>query len=632
MLAFQNVFEELVLLNRVGREQVRVSRLEAVAGNLANRAEAEEFMVPMSSGEVYYGPVRFDEANGEPLMTIAIPLVNLRSGSVQNVLIAETRIKRVWDLIAGLRTSAGQSVFIVDAQDQVVAHRNPSVVLRGTQYHVPDQDGIHSGMAGASAVLVVETIQLGEREFNIVVEQDLLTALSPAITTLATLGAIIIAALLASAFLALLSARQIVQPIESLAGMANRITSGDLSQRAPVSGGDEIGVLAASFNNMTERLQATLAGLERRVAERTSELEGTLQKEASRARQFEAISQVARTAAAIQDLDRLLPRVTQLVSDEFGFYHVGIFLLDEARQFAVLRAANSTGGRRMLERSHRLEVGQIGIVGFVASSGQPRIALDVGDDQVYFNNPDLPETRSELALPLRLRGEIIGVLDVQSTAAGAFTESDVNALSIMADQVAIAIDNARLFGESQRALAEIQSLYSQYLHEEWARFSKKVNRVGYHRSLAEGRELQAPVDSEDIQQVLATGEVVVRNPEDSKSEAAIIVPIKLRTQVIGVLNIKTPLKGRRWSDEEVNMIRVISDRLALALENARLFEETTRTAEREKLVSDITTSIRSTNDPQAMIQMAVAELRRALGVSRVEIIPQRVVSGTPTES
>jgi GAF domain-containing protein len=139
-----------------------------------------------------------------------------------------------------------------------------------------------------------------------------------------------------------------------------------------------------------------------------------------------------------------------LISKQFGFYHAGIFLLDERDEYAVLQAASSEGGRRMLERGHKLRVGEVGIVGHVASTGEPRVALDVGEDTAHFAHPDLPNTRSEMALPLKVQDRVIGVLDVQSTHEAAFSEDDVAVLQTMADQLATAIANARLFEQVQR--------------------------------------------------------------------------------------------------------------------------------------------------------------------------------------
>jgi GAF domain-containing protein len=249
-------------------------------------------------------------------------------------------------------------------------------------------------------------------------------------------------------------------------------------------------------------------------------------------------------------------------------------------------------------------------VGYVTSTGNPRIALDTGTDAVFFNNPDLPDTHSEMALPLTARGAIIGALDVQSTAKNAFTDEDVSTLGLLADQIAIAIDNARLLEESRNALEESQSVFREYLAEAWQK-KTTTEIMGYYQSLAGG-------------QVITSGEINKEAFSSVNSEKEMLtVPIKLREQVIGTLNIRPNTSGRVWRADEINIVEAITERLGLALDNARLFEETTRRAEREHLVSDITTKIRSTTDPQEMVRTAVEELKRALGVTRVEIVPQK---------
>jgi GAF domain-containing protein len=174
--------------------------------------------------------------------------------------------------------------------------------------------------------------------------------------------------------------------------------------------------------------------------------------------QLEAASKVARDATAILDIGQLLDETVHLISDRFGFYHAGVFLVDEQREYALLRAASSKGGQCMLEQGHKLAVGKVGIVGYVAGTGEPRIVLDVGKDAVFFDNPNLPDTRSEMALPLISRGQIVGVLDIQSTQEAAFTEEDVVTLQTMADQLANAIENARLLEETQQRAQQLEAL------------------------------------------------------------------------------------------------------------------------------------------------------------------------------
>ena len=361
--------------------------------------------------------------------------------------------------------------------------------------------------------------------------------------------------------------------------------------------------------------------LENRVEERTSELirrgaelENANKQIHRRSAQFEALAQVAQSISSIRDPQELLPLITSVVSQHYGFYHVGIFLIDEFNEFAVLMASNSTGGKRMLDRNHRLRVGEEGIVGNVTATGNPRIALDVGTDAVYFGNPDLPDTHSEMALPLRSGGKIIGALDVQSTETGAFTNEDLQTLSLLADQVGLAIENARLFENSNRTLSELQMVMRQSTREAWKRLPAQQNLLGFRYNSMGASPLKEPVD------LAETGKG--KKKAKGSISTSFVVPIELRGEVIGNLVVQSPAGGS-WNEDQQDLIRAVAERVALSAENARLFDETTQRAERERLVSEITGKIRSHNDPQAMIETAINELRSALGATRVEVIPQK---------
>jgi signal transduction histidine kinase/CheY-like chemotaxis protein/HPt (histidine-containing phosphotransfer) domain-containing protein len=273
LLLYQHVFEELVLLDSQGQERTRVSRSSLPSPNLGDRSQADEFVMPHTSNEVYYSPVRFEEIRGEPLITIAAPLPNVRTGLVDGVLVAEVRLKPIWELIAGIQVSPGQSVYIVDAQKKVLAHRNPSVVLRGTRFDAPNQDSIQLGLTGAKVVLAVSTVRLGGQTFIIVVEQEWAEALALAISTVRIILTLVVAMLVISGTLGFLSVRQIVRPIQTMATTAQAISAGDLSQQVHITRHDELGILAEVFNSMTTQLRGLITGLEQRVTERTASLQ-----------------------------------------------------------------------------------------------------------------------------------------------------------------------------------------------------------------------------------------------------------------------------------------------------------------------------------------------------------------------
>jgi GAF domain-containing protein len=363
------------------------------------------------------------------------------------------------------------------------------------------------------------------------------------------------------------------------------------------------------FNKMSGEIQNLIQKLEQRVAERTHDLEEANTLSEKRARQFEAIIRISSTITSIQNLQELLPLISEVISQQFGFYHVGIFLSDASNQYAVLSAANSEGGKKMLKRVHQLKIGEQGIVGYVTGTGNPRVALDVGEDVVFFNNPDLPETHSEMALPLKITGKVIGALDVQSTEPNAFSTEDVKVLSALADQVSLAIQNARLFDQIEKTLAETDAVQRQYIRETWSQLPKEEKLLGYRYSIAGS----IPLDDQTTTTL----------SEDAKDKQEINVPIILRGETIGTLSVRVPANNYT-SVDQLDLIKAVAERVALSAENARLFEDTTRRATRESLVSDITNKIRSTNDPQEMISTAMKELQRALGATRVEIIPQNI--------
>jgi GAF domain-containing protein len=361
--------------------------------------------------------------------------------------------------------------------------------------------------------------------------------------------------------------------------------------------------------------------LENRVMERTIELsqrrvelETANSQIQRRASQFEALAQVIQSIISVHDLQELLPQITAVISDRFGFYHIGIFLIDEANEYAVLAAANSLGGGKMLARQHRLKVGEQGIVGAVTGGGEPRIALDVGADSVYFGSLDLPDTHSEMALPLRIGGRVIGALDIQSTDTGAFTNDDIQTLSLLADQVSLAIENARLFENSNRTLNDLQTVMRQSTHEAWKKLPDKLQLLGYRYNAMGASQLTEPVQ--------ITEESNNGNEKAKESVAtSYVVPIELRGELIGNLVVQSSA-GKQWNEDQKDIIKAVAERVALSAENARLFEETTRRADRERLVSEITGRIRSHNDPQSMIETAIRELSNALGASRIDIVPK----------
>lgn len=361
------------------------------------------------------------------------------------------------------------------------------------------------------------------------------------------------------------------------------------------------------------QLNELQASLEQRVNERTVELQQANQINERRARQFQALAEVTKIISSIQNLETLLPRITEVVSEQFNIYHSGIFLLDNKKEFAMLRAANSFGGRKMLERGHKLQVGQTGIVGFVTATGQPRIALDVGADAVFFNNPDLPNTRSEMTLPLRYAGEIIGALDVQSTEPNAFSQDDVDVLFTLADQVAVAINNAKTIEEAQKSLTEAQTAIRKSTLEAWQVLRPRNLKIGMELKESQVKPLDNPLRGDHIQEALETG---ITSILSSGNQTNLAIPIRLRGKVVGVVNIGTRQK-KELSQDEVEIAELIAERLSLAIENATLLQAAQYRADLERVTTDITSRISESTRFETILQTAAQELSKALGGSDV---------------
>jgi len=346
-----------------------------------------------------------------------------------------------------------------------------------------------------------------------------------------------------------------------------------------------------------------------------------------RAAQLAASAEVARSATAILDVDLLLDEAVKLISEQFGFYHAGVFLVDDQNEYAILKAASSKGGKRMLERSHRLKVGKVGIVGYVAATGESRIALDVGKDAIHFVNPDLPDTRSEMGLPLKARERVIGVLDVQSTKESAFSEEDVAVLQLLTDQLATAIANANLFQRvredaNRRALVnEVNQAAASSLNiaELLARSGEAISRqnempciifewdteeekaltpitvhdsAGLDVTPAEPAPITAEMDPAMFQ-AIRTHQLQVLFDVSSHVQGAAAelaeqldlldtayIPLVSRDRVLGLLALGRQRGHPALDEGELSFLEVVATNLGVALENARLFQDAVETAQR----------------------------------------------------
>ncbi|HNB50321.1 MAG TPA: GAF domain-containing protein, partial [Anaerolineales bacterium] len=576
LLNFQSTAPQYQLLYIVDKNGIIVT-----GSNPPERYNSQEFswwdiVFKKDAPDVYISPVFYDIPTQQYYVEIAIPITDALNTPL-GALYARYDFQSILDKINDIRFGeTGQAYFFNSLGYQLPKIQGEPPVNPGLNW------GFMSGISQNWLVLpysgetrLISWTYIGDMypdgllhdlQWRIVFTQSTQELLAPIRLISLTSNIVLAGTVFVAIFLAATLSRILTFPLNKLSHNATLISQGNLNIQAEDITQDEFGTLAASFNTMTTQIKTLISDLENQVNDRTRALQ-------QRTNQIQTAADIGNTVASIRDINELLPRVTHLVSERFRFYHVGIFLISEDQQYAILRAANSAGGQRMLARQHRLKIGETGIVGYVAKQKRPRIALDVGEDAVFFNNPDLPGTRSEMALPILSAGNIIGVLDVQSTQPQAFTEEDISILQLLADQLAIAIENANLFASNQNALAESHAAletarraYRDLSREGWKHIAREARTLSYRATPTNISTLVEPPPP-SVTHTARAGHPTLPAPD------TLALPIKIQDHVAGVMQLKKE-GHENWSAKEINFIEAIVAQLGNAIESARLYKET----------------------------------------------------------
>lgn len=362
-------------------------------------------------------------------------------------------------------------------------------------------------------------------------------------------------------------------------------------------------------------LQTLRVSLEQQVADRTRELE-------QRAVYLETSVEIGRAATSILDVDQLCQRVVDIIGERFNLYHVALFTLDETRQWALYRAGSGEVGRILRDQKLRLQVEGRSMVSWCITNARPRIAQDVRLEITRITHPLLPDTCSEAALPLMARGQVIGALNVQSEHFGAFEPSFVAALQTIADQIAVALDNARLLAESQAALqAERRALGEQSL-QAWVRLLRSDVTPGYSYAAGQITPIEADAQLVALEAALRSGHsaIVQAHTPAGQPASVLAIPVKVRERVIGLIDLHKEATNAGWSREEIDLLEGVAEQLGIALDSARLYQETQRRAAREQVINTIAASLRSTTPTvQAILEKTVQELGLKFSASRASM-------------
>ncbi|MBN1580595.1 MAG: GAF domain-containing protein [Anaerolineae bacterium] len=603
-------------------------------------------------GAIYISEPEYDESAGTTALLVGVPITSY-SGEVIGVLRSTLIVDALKTLIArDTLGESGHAVLFDSAADVIFDPRAETINSAGLppalRQEIVDQEahftvtqdqhgtGILVGHAPVYSDLKETAYSESEQAILAAVNQlgwavafrqnadEALVAVNVQSQTMILMGVVANAVVIT---ILVILAQLLVAPLLRLTAVAQKVAGGDLTARAQVETRDEVGSLATVLNNMTAELQETLGGLEQQVQARTRDLE-------QRSAYLAASAEVGRAAGSILDRDELLRRVADLIRGRFGLYYVGLFLVEAdaehpgAKRWAVLRAGTGEAGQKMMARGHRLPVGadSESMIGRCVATGQADI-LGAGEgaadatkaadaaEAARFANPDLPETRSEAALPLRSRGKVIGALTVQSVERVAFDEDTIVVLQTMADQVAVALDNAALFAEAQEALAAARRAYGELSREAWADLLRARTQWGF-RYAQQSVALAERIEHPEMLEAERTGQSVQGN---SREGTILVVPIKESDHVVGTLHFHKGESGEAWTPEQIALLETLTGQLSIALESARLYQDTQQRAAREQMVSQVSGRIRETLDLEMVLKTAAEQVRQALDAGRVVV-------------
>ncbi len=603
-------FDVVFFMDRDG--QVLISTDPVMEGDVF---ADEEYFTRGTVGS-YIAPLTYSESLGRATLYVSRPILG-EYGRLLGVVAGRVdgaSLNRVMRMREQVSLGASGETYLVGVDGRMLTdsrfmEAGTSVETWGAQEAVAHQEtgsGMYENYAASPVVGVYRW--LADLEVGLIAEQSRAEALAAVNRTAALNGAISLVALVFAGIGALATARSIGNPLSELAGIASEIAAGNLERTADIDRQDEIGTLADAFNQMTAQLRGLIGRLESRVAQRTRDLE-------SRSAYLEASAEVGHAASVMLDADELVEDVVGLIRDRFGLYYVGLFLLDDAGEWAELRAGTGAAGEQMLAQRHRLRVGGQSMIGQCVARSEARIALDVGEEPVRFDNPLLPATRSEAALPLASRGRVFGALTVQSTQPAAFDQDTLVVLQTMADQVAVALDNAYLFEEAQDALRVARRAQAESTREAWTELLRFRPKGGYH-SDERGARAATDVWRPEMKRAVREGQAVQGDPvgpsDDGEERYPLAVPIRVAGQVVGVVNTYKPADAGAWTANEVKTLESLVEQLGASLDSARLHQEAQRRAARERLVSEISARLRASVNLDTILKATAQGLGEAL--------------------
>lgn len=625
----QPLFQDFFIYNTKG--EVLAASKPTEIGKVVTR---QPYFTP-SLADLYVQPPYYALGTADLTMLITHPLIDQR-GQVVGVLAGRLNLDTLGQIMTD-RVGLGDSgeTFLVsleshylvtpsrfenDGYIQTRAYYSEGIdrVLRGE-----DGSGTYGDYRTPPVTVIGAYRWLPELQVGLLAEIDEAEALA-AYTQAQNFSILVaLAAAVAAAGIGFYNATRIAKPITALTQVATQITSGNLEQRAELKERNEIGLLATTFNTMTAQLREVIGSLEERIAART--------------RRLEIAATLGERVSALLNFEELLKVVVNQIKDNFHYYHAHIYMLDEKGEKLVVAEGTGPAGVEMKAKGHSIPLdAATSLVARAARTGQIIRVDNVREAADWLPNPLLPDTYSEMAVPIVLEGHVVGILDVQQNKIAGLDEGDASLLRNLANQVAVAIRNAHQFAGVERALKEAHEIQRRYVEQSWDRTRvtrKNVGRVQF--SLGESASLDEAVIKKAQQQALMHKKPAVVNLNDQQDDPveqhALVAPIMLRDIVIGDLQLHESNAPREWTESELALIRAVVDQVAQAAETLRLLDETQERASREQLISQISNKMRRAPDLESLLKVAVTELSRALNPARTFVRMDLPEVGQPAE-
>jgi GAF domain-containing protein/HAMP domain-containing protein len=622
LVAEPRVMKDLLAQNLDLLEMIRTDKKGTVFASayqdaplLANLFTLPQAMWFMESqhGRSYRSEVE-TSADSQPYLIISVP------ASDGGVVAARLRLTVLQGLMTGLHFGETGQAYMVNRNGTIIGHPKPEVPLAYTSLagrpemiallQAPNQQwsGAYVNFEGDKVVSATAPV-MGT---DWIVITEMIEAEAFAVSRIALFlfgGGLTLFGVLMLLIISRFLEQLVLQPMAQLRAGAVSFGQGNLSHRITVGRRDEIGQVAETFNQMATELQNLYHSLEKQVANRT--------------RRLEIVGVMAERLNTILDLDQLLPEVVNQIKESFGYYHAQVYLVDQTGEKLVLAAGAGQAGAALKAKGHHIALdARASLVARASRTGEIVNVSNVRQTVDWLPNPLWPDTFAEMAVPIILEGQVVGVLDVQEDKIAGLDEGDASLLRSLANHLAVAINNARLFQKAQTALAEIELLNRRLTREAWQNIGQKVETTSYVFTKAfpalNSPEWLPPM-SEAVQRkdlVHNSGSSNGHGNQDPVTSAA--VPLTLRGEVIGVIGIERSI-GKRWSEDELTALKVIGEQVALALDSARLARETERSAWRDQVVSETTARVWSSDEIEEVMRATVAQLGDKLRASEVVI-------------